>query len=64
MIEVFKGEDGWRYHVLGDNGEVMCTSEAYSDKSNAIRGAEDLKLLFEHSVVVQHTMGIDASEPE
>lgn len=64
MIEVFKGENGWHYHVKGKNGETMCSSEAYDSKTNAVRGAEDLKLLFEKSVLVQHTMVIDASEPE
>jgi uncharacterized protein YegP (UPF0339 family) len=54
MIEVFTDkEDHWRYHIKGKNGEIMATSEDYSSKDHAIRGAEDLALLFTNAAKVR-----------
>lgn len=32
IIEPFDSEDGPRWRIVGGNGEVMATSEAYSSK--------------------------------
>jgi uncharacterized protein YegP (UPF0339 family) len=34
-IEVFEGEDGWRWRLRADNNEILATSEAYSDRYEA-----------------------------
>jgi len=35
-IQVVEGEGGWYYREVSSNGEILNTSEAYSDKSEAI----------------------------
>jgi uncharacterized protein YegP (UPF0339 family) len=41
-VQVFQGEDKqWYWRLVGGNGEIMAQSEAYSRKSNAIRGVKD-----------------------
>lgn len=44
MIEYFQDISGhWRFRVKGRNGEIVASSEAYSSKSNAERGADALR---------------------
>jgi uncharacterized protein YegP (UPF0339 family) len=38
-VELFKGKDGWRWHLVAANGEILATSEAYSSKDAARRTA-------------------------
>ena len=33
--EMFEGKDGWRWRLVGDNGEILSTSEAYASKQGA-----------------------------
>ena len=42
-VEVFEGKDGWRVRLVGDNGEIIATTEAYDSKSNANRAAEMIR---------------------
>ena len=44
MIEIFQSEaDGqWRFHLKSANGEIVCSSEAYTRKADAVRGANTL----------------------
>jgi len=38
---VFRGEDGWRWHVRAANGQLTATSgEAFASRSNARRAAK------------------------
>lgn len=44
MFEILDAQNGgcfWR--LKGRNGEILCHSEVYVSKSNAIRGVEDMK---------------------
>lgn len=46
MIEIFQDKsNGHRFRVLGDNGEVVATSEAYTRNADARRGADTLARL-------------------
>lgn len=43
--KVFQGKDGqWYYSILGENGEVMATSEGYTRHRDATRGVAALRL--------------------
>jgi len=44
-IELFEGVDGWRWRLRADNGEILATSEAYSDKSAAVETVQSLHRL-------------------
>ena len=40
-IHVRQAKNGqWYYHILGDNGRILSTSETYSTKGNAKRAAD------------------------
>ena len=39
-VELFKGADGWRWRLRASNGEILATSEAYTDKRNAVETAK------------------------
>lgn len=41
-VELFYGQDGWRWRIRAQNGEILATSEAYSSKSKALETAEML----------------------
>jgi uncharacterized protein YegP (UPF0339 family) len=46
MIEYFLDDDSKnRFRVKGRNGEIVATSEAYANQSNAERGVDDLYLI-------------------
>lgn len=36
-------DERWYWSLVGANGEVMCSSELYTTKANAKRGAQDAK---------------------
>ena len=38
-VQVFYGEDGWRYRIVAANGRKLVVSEAYASKTNAWRAA-------------------------
>ncbi len=39
--EVFEDKAGeWRWRLVADNGEIVASSEAYTTKEHALRGAE------------------------
>ena len=38
-VKMFEGADGWRWHLVGDNGEILSTSEAYASRDSAERTA-------------------------
>ena len=42
-VKVFEGEDGWRVRLIGDNGEIIATTEAYDSESNAERSAKSIR---------------------
>lgn len=35
-----EGEDGWYFNAVAANGEIVSTSEVYTTKADAKRGAE------------------------
>lgn len=39
-VEVFRGEDGWYYRTIGDNGEQVDVSEAHANRSDALEVAK------------------------
>lgn len=38
-VEIYKGKAGWRFRLVGANGEKVTQSEAYTRKASAKRGA-------------------------
>lgn len=48
-FEIFKAEDTmrplWFWHLIGDNGEIMSQSEAYTTKQHAERAVERFKAI-------------------
>lgn len=38
-VEYFEGDDGWYYHVVGYNGQILNVSEAYTRKDSARKAA-------------------------
>jgi uncharacterized protein YegP (UPF0339 family) len=38
-VEIWQSRDGWRVRLIGGNGEIITTSEAYFSKWNAKRAA-------------------------
>ena len=42
-VELFKGKDGWRWRMVGTNGEILSTSEAYANKASAERTVKLVK---------------------
>lgn len=51
MIQLFKGEDGWRWRLRATNGKVLATSEAYSSKDKAEQTAKAVKSAFKDAAV-------------
>jgi uncharacterized protein YegP (UPF0339 family) len=44
MVDIFSDAAGeYRYRLKGDNGEIMASSEAYTNEYDAKRGAGDLQ---------------------
>lgn len=42
---VFRGEDGWRWHIVASNGQITATSgEAFASRSNARRALRDFRI--------------------
>jgi len=43
-FEVYESKDGlYRFRLKGANGEIVASSEGYSSRENAKRGAETVK---------------------
>ncbi|HEY4057611.1 MAG TPA: YegP family protein [Kofleriaceae bacterium] len=42
-FEVFKGADGWYFHVVSGNGQIVLRSQKYSSKSSATNGVESVR---------------------
>lgn len=42
----------YRWRLKGENGEIVASSEAYTRKTDAIRGAETAKRLMETAEIV------------
>jgi len=42
IVELFEGDDGWRWRMRGRNGEILATSEAYSSEAKARETASAL----------------------
>lgn len=41
-FEIYE-KTGWRWKLIDGNGETIATSEPYASKSNAKRGAQNVK---------------------
>lgn len=41
-VDIATEDTNWYFHVKGDNGEIVCVSEAYTRKADAERGYQDL----------------------
>lgn len=56
-IEIFEDDNGMhRFRLIGANGEKMASSEAYTRRADARRGAEDFK-----RVAAEATLTIETS---
>lgn len=48
MTEIFRDQDGqWRFRVLGNNREIVATSEGYSREADAVRGLKTLRRILD-----------------
>lgn len=46
MTEIFRDKDGgWRFRVIGRNGEIIAASEAYTRPADAKRGLDALRAI-------------------
>lgn len=43
-FEVFKARDGWRWHLVAANGEIIAQGEAYKTLYNVRRGIKKLRI--------------------
>jgi uncharacterized protein YegP (UPF0339 family) len=48
-VVAYKKRLFWRIKLVGANGEILLTSEAYYSRSNAVRAARRLRELIEVS---------------
>lgn len=50
MTEIFRDEAGeWRFRVLGENHEIVATSEGYTRPEDAERGLATLRRILQHT---------------
>ncbi len=42
-IAIYRSQNGYRWRLVGGNGEVIASGEGYSTKSNARRGARTMQ---------------------
>lgn len=42
VFQVFEGGSGWYWRLRGANGEIVCQSEAYDQKSAALKAVKRL----------------------
>ena len=43
FVVVRDGDDGYRFRVEAEDGQLMATSEPYTSKSSALKGVEAIK---------------------
>jgi Uncharacterized conserved protein len=36
--EILKGKKGWYFRIKADNGKILCHSETYTRRRNALKG--------------------------
>lgn len=56
MFEYYEAADGWRWRLLGLNGEIVAHGEAYTSEAHVLRGirtVQDIILLGEGEVDVR-----------
>lgn len=51
-FEVYE-KTGWRWKLIDGNNETIATSEPYASKSNAKRGAENVKATAPGATIVE-----------
>jgi uncharacterized protein YegP (UPF0339 family) len=42
-FEIYEASDGWRWRLVGTNGEIVAQGEAYSSESNVRRAIRRMK---------------------
>ena len=42
-FRVYQSQDGWRWRLVGANGEIVAQGEAYTRKADALRAVRRLK---------------------
>ncbi len=45
-VEPFEAADGWRWHAVSGNNEIVAGGEAYRDEHDARRGIEAARKVF------------------
>ena len=43
FVVVRDGDDGYRFQIEAEDGQLMATSEPYTSKSSALKGVEAIK---------------------
>jgi uncharacterized protein len=43
FVVVRDGDDGYRFRIEAEDGQLMATSEPYTSKSSALKGVEAIK---------------------
>lgn len=52
-FEVYPARDGYRWRLKDGNNEIVATSEAYTTKASARRGAENVKATAPSAQIVE-----------
>lgn len=60
-IEVYKASDGWRWRLLGGNGEIMLQGESHPSKSKVDRALRRSRFVFQTAILV-HVMDDENGE--
>ena len=51
FVVVRDGDDGYRFRIEAEDGQLMATSEPYTSKSSALKGVEAIKRNAAHAQV-------------
>jgi uncharacterized protein YegP (UPF0339 family) len=51
FLVVRDGDDGYRFRIEAEDGQLMATSEPYTPKSSALKGVEAIKRNAAHAQV-------------
>lgn len=55
QYEIFKGEDKqWYWRLVAKNGKIVCQSEGYKRRSQAIKTAERMPELADTTAIVEN----------
>jgi uncharacterized protein YegP (UPF0339 family) len=63
FLVVRDGDDGYRFRIEAEDGQLMATSEPYTSKSSALKGVEAIKRNAAHAQVDDQSGDDQAPRP-